>query len=157
MAEKSGYPRYVERDPRTTRAILDTIRGRIGLASGDAHLEEMKLTQRDFSRLKKIMLIACGTSWHAALVGKYILEELTRLPVEVDISSEFRYRDPLLEPNHLVVAITQSGETADTLAAIKLAKSKRAKTVAISNVVGSAVTRMVHGMILRMPVGVGVA
>jgi glucosamine--fructose-6-phosphate aminotransferase (isomerizing) len=93
------------------------------------------------------MLIACGTSWHAALVGKYLLEELTRLPVEVDISSEFRYRDPLLEPNHLVVAITQSGETADTLAAIKLAKTKKCKTVAITNVVGSSVTRMVHGVI----------
>jgi glucosamine--fructose-6-phosphate aminotransferase (isomerizing) len=93
------------------------------------------------------MLVACGTSWHAALVGKYLLEELTHLPVEVDISSEFRYRDPLLESNHLVVAITQSGETADTLAAVKLAKSKESKALAISNVVGSSVTRMVKGVI----------
>ena len=148
MAEKSGYPHFMLKEiHEQPRAILDTIRGRIGLDSGDVHLEELKLTQKDFGGLKKIMLIACGTSWHAALVGKYVLEELTGLPAEVDISSEFRYRDPLLKPDHLVVAITQSGETADTLAAIKLAKTKKSRTVAITNVVGSSVTRMVHGVI----------
>lgn len=148
MAEKGGYPHFMLKEiHEQPRAILDTIRGRIGFDSGDVHLEELKLTQRDFNRLQKVMLVACGTSWHAALVGKYLLEELTQLPVEVDISSEFRYRDPLLEENHLVVAITQSGETADTLAAVKLAKSKKSKALAISNVVGSSVTRMVHGVI----------
>jgi glucosamine--fructose-6-phosphate aminotransferase (isomerizing) len=148
MAEKSGYSHFMLKEiHEQPRAILDTIRGRIALDSGEVHLEELKLAQKDFDRLKKIMLIACGTSWHAALVGKYVLEELTGLPVEVDISSEFRYRDPLLEPNHLVVAITQSGETADTLAAIKLAKTKKSKTAAITNVVGSSVTRMVNGVI----------
>jgi len=148
MAEKGGYPHFMLKEiHEQPRAILDTIRGRTGLDSGDVHLEELKLTRRDFSRLQKIMLVACGTSWHAALVGKYLLEEITRLPVEVDISSEFRYRDPLLEANHLVVAITQSGETADTLAAVKLAKHKKSKVFAISNVVGSSVTRMVQGVI----------
>jgi len=148
MAEKGGYPHFMLKEiHEQPRAILDTIRGRTGLDSGDVHLEELKLTRRDFSGLQKIMLVACGTSWHAALVGKYLLEEITRLPVEVDISSEFRYRDPLLEANHLVVAITQSGETADTLAAVKLAKHKKSKVFAISNVVGSSVTRMVQGVI----------
>jgi len=148
MAEKAGYPHFMLKEiHEQPRAILDTIRGRIGFDSGDVHLEELKLAQRDFNRLQKIMLVACGTSWHAALVGKYLLEELTQLPVEVDISSEFRYRDPLLKSNHLVVAITQSGETADTLAALKLAKSKKSRALAISNVVGSSVTRMVHGVV----------
>ncbi len=127
------------------RVIEDTLRGRIAKAAGDVILDEVKLSEDQVKGLKKVVLLACGTSWHAALVGKFLIEDLARIPVEVDIASEYRYRDPLIGAGDLVVGISQSGETADTLAAMRLAKQKGAAVLAICNVVGSTMTREAHG------------
>ncbi len=133
--------------------IRNTIRGRI-------KNNRIKLTLNgiDFNQIRRIILTACGTSWHSALIGKYLIENFTRIPVEVDYASEFRYRNPILSQNDLVVAISQSGETADTLAAIREAKSKNAKTIGIVNVVGSTITREVDsGIYLHAGPETGVA
>src|SRR3989304_2029905 len=119
--------------------VKETMRGR--LVDGKLNFDELDLTPEQIKSLKKVQIIACGTSYHAALIGKQVIEKWARIPVEVDFSSEYRYRDPLVEDNCLFVAITQSGETIDTLAAIREAKSKGAKIVAITNVVGSTVAR----------------
>ncbi len=123
------------------RAIMDTIRGRFSLEKGDVNLEEFSMKANELKNLKKIFLVACGTSWHAALVGKYILEEIAKIPSEVDIASEFRYRNPIIPEGSLVIVITQSGETADTLAAQREAKKCGAKILSICNVVGSTSSR----------------
>jgi glucosamine--fructose-6-phosphate aminotransferase (isomerizing) len=124
------------------RAVRDTLLGRYSLDTGRLHLEEIDLDESFFKKLRKVTLIACGTSWHAALVGKFLIEDVARLPVEVDVASEFRYREPILSKDDLVVGISQSGETADTLAALKAARDEGASTLAICNVLGSMATRI---------------
>ena len=146
MAEKGGYRHFMLTEiHEQPRAIQDTIAGRISLDSGRVFLDEANLPEQVFTTLDRIHIVACGTSWHAGLVGKYLLEEMARIPVEVDYGSEFRYRDPILDNRSLVIAISQSGETADTLAAVREAKTKGAKVLAICNVVGSMLSRESDG------------
>jgi glucosamine--fructose-6-phosphate aminotransferase (isomerizing) len=146
MAERGGYPHFMLKEiHEQPRAIQDTIVGRISLDSGHVFLNEANLPEEVLAAIDRVHIVACGTSWHSALVGKFLLEELARIPVEVDYGSEFRYRDPLLDQRSLVVAISQSGETADTLAAVREAKAKNARILAICNVVGSMLTRESHG------------
>src|SRR5213593_4393638 len=129
------------------RAVRDTTLGRVGQESGRIFLDEMDITPAEFRSFRQVKIVACGTSWHAALAGKFMIEKLARLPVEVDYGSEFRYRDPILGEDTLTVVISQSGETADTLAAQREAKQKGSKTLAICNVVGSMITREAAGTI----------
>jgi glucosamine--fructose-6-phosphate aminotransferase (isomerizing) len=129
------------------RAVKDTTLGRVGQESGRIFLDEMDISPRKFKEFKQIRIVACGTSWHAALAGKFMIEKLARIPVEVDYGSEFRYRDPIISDEILTVVISQSGETADTIAAQREAKSKGSKTLAICNVVGSMITREASGSI----------
>ena len=146
MAERGGYPHFMLKEiHEQPRAIQDTIVGRISLDTGHVFLNEANLSEEVLGAIDRVHIVACGTSWHSALVGKFLLEELARIPVEVDYGSEFRYRDPLLDQRSLVVAISQSGETADTLAAVREAKTKNARILAICNVVGSMLTRESHG------------
>ncbi|MEK6679024.1 MAG: glutamine--fructose-6-phosphate transaminase (isomerizing) [Nitrospirota bacterium] len=148
MAEKGGYKHFMLKEiHEQPRAIMDTIRGRISQETGSVYLDEMKLSESEIKGLKKVIIVACGTSWHAGLVGKFMIEELVRLPVEVDIASEFRYRDPIVDKDVLFIAISQSGETADTLAALREAKKKGARIVSICNVVGSTITRESNGIV----------
>jgi glucosamine--fructose-6-phosphate aminotransferase (isomerizing) len=149
MAEKGGYKHFMLKEIfEQPRAVRDTMIGRVGQESGRIFLEEMDITAEEFRQFREIKIVACGTSWHAALAGKFMIEKLARIPVEVDYGSEFRYRDPILGPDTLTVVISQSGETADTLAALREAKRKGSKTVAICNVVGSMVTREAAGTII---------
>ena len=146
MAEKGGYRHFMLKEiHEQPRAIQDTIAGRISLDSNRVFLDEANFSEEVFTALDRIHIVACGTSWHAGLVGKYLLEEMARIPVEVDYGSEFRYRDPILDNRSLVIAISQSGETADTLAAVREAKAKGAKVLAICNVVGSMLSRESDG------------
>ena len=128
--------------------MRDTLLGRISQDTGKIFLEEMKISEREFREFRQVKIVACGTSWHAGLAGKFMIERLARLPVEVDYGSEFRYRDPIVEDRTLTVCISQSGETADTLAAQREAKQKGSPTIAICNVMGSMVTREAAGTIL---------
>jgi glucosamine--fructose-6-phosphate aminotransferase (isomerizing) len=130
------------------RAVRDTLLGRIGLEEGEVHLEELGKAAAELKRAKRVLLLACGTSWHAALVGKYLLEQVAQVPAEVDYGSEFRYRTPIVGPETLAVAISQSGETADTLAAFREAKRLGALPIAICNVQGSMLTREAEGTLL---------
>jgi glucosamine--fructose-6-phosphate aminotransferase (isomerizing) len=149
MAEKGGYKHFMLKEiHEQPRAIRDTLSGRFSLESGHIYLDEMGIPDADFRSFRKVNLIACGTSWHAALVGKFMIERIARIPVEVDTSSEFRYRDPIVDGNVLTVVISQSGETADTLAAQREAASRGSKSLAICNVVGSMMTRQADGVIL---------
>jgi glucosamine--fructose-6-phosphate aminotransferase (isomerizing) len=142
MAEKGGYRHFMLKEIyEQPRAIADTIRGRVFPEKGEVAIEEFGLTPDIISAIDKIFIIACGTSYHAALVGKYIIEDMARIPVEVDIASEFRYRQPIISRNSLFVAITQSGETADTLAAMREARGRGAKALSICNVIGSTASR----------------
>ncbi|HXX58033.1 MAG TPA: glutamine--fructose-6-phosphate transaminase (isomerizing) [Thermodesulfovibrionales bacterium] len=142
MAEKGGYKHFMLKEIyEQPRAIADTLRGRFSAERGEVNLEEFGLTEDDLKAIGKIFIVACGTSWHAALVGKYTIENIARVPVEVDVASEFRYRNPLIKPGDLLIAITQSGETADTLAAQKEARKIGAKVLSICNVVGSSSVR----------------
>ncbi len=148
MAEKGGYKHFMLKEiHEQPRSIMDTIRGRASIEDGAIHLEEIGLSSEDLKGVRRVYIIACGTSWHASLVGKFMMEELIRIPVEVDIASEFRYRNPIIEKNSLFVAVTQSGETADTLAALREAKSKGARTISICNVVGSTAARDADGIL----------
>ncbi len=148
MAEKAGFKHFMLKEIyEQPRAIRDTLLGRVSEESGRIFLDEMEISEQDFRACKKLHLVACGTSWHAALVGKFMIEKLARLPVEVDIASEFRYRDPILDKDHLVMVISQSGETADTLAAQREARRQGVKTLAICNVVGSMIAREAQGII----------
>ena len=145
-AEKSGYEDFMLKEIfEQPYGVKETMRGR--LVDGKLNFDELDMTPEQIRSLKKVQIIACGTSSHAALIGKQVIEKWARIPVEVDFSSEYRYRDPLVEDNSLFVAITQSGETIDTLAAIGEAKSKGAKIVAITNVVGSTVARESNSVI----------
>lgn len=142
MAEKSGFKHFMLKEIyEQPRAIADTLRGRLSAEAGLVHLEEFGLDATTVERIQKIFIVACGTSFHAALIGKYVIEGLARIPVEVDIASEFRYRSPLIGSNDLMIVITQSGETADTLAAQREAKRLGATVLSICNVVGSTSSR----------------
>jgi glutamine---fructose-6-phosphate transaminase (isomerizing) len=148
MAEKGGYKHFMLKEIfEQPRAIRDTTLGRVGQESGRVFLDEMDITPKEFAAFKEVKIIACGTSWHSALAGKFMIEKLARIPVEVDYGSEFRYRDPIVSSDVLTVVISQSGETADTLAAQREAKQKGSKTLAICNVVGSMITREASGSI----------
>lgn len=147
-AEKSGYEDFMLKEIfEQPLAIKETIRGRVD-KDGKIALPELELSEEEMRRLNKIYIVACGTSFHAGMVAKYVMEHWCRIPVEIDIASEYRYRDPIIDPDSLVVAITQSGETADTLAGVRDAKLKGGKVVAITNVIGSTVTRDSDGCIL---------
>jgi glucosamine--fructose-6-phosphate aminotransferase (isomerizing) len=128
-------------------AIRETVLGRVSVETGEVFLHEMNLDAKALRGVDRVVILACGTSWHAGLVGKFLIEELARLPVEVDYSSEFRYRHPIVDAKTLAVAITQSGETADTLGALREAKRLGARSIAICNVVGSMVTREAEGTV----------
>jgi glutamine---fructose-6-phosphate transaminase (isomerizing) len=149
QAEKGGYRHFMLKEiHEQPRAVRDTLLGRIGLEEGEVHLEELGAAADELRRTERVTLLACGTSWHAALVGKYILEQVARVPAEVDYGSEFRYRTPLISGSTLAVAITQSGETADTLAAFREARRLGALPIAICNVQGSQVTREAAGTLM---------
>ncbi len=148
MAEKAGFKHFMLKEiHEQPSAITDTILGRINPERDGVVLPELNISDDDLAALTKVSIVACGTSWHAALVGKYMIESMCRLPVEVDIASEYRYRDPLVEAGHLVILITQSGETADTLAAMKEARDKGARVLTICNVVGSSAARAADGVV----------
>jgi glucosamine--fructose-6-phosphate aminotransferase (isomerizing) len=148
MAEKAGYKHFMLKEIfEQPTAARETILGRVSQDSGRVFLEEMKITEAQLRAVQKVTMLACGTSWHAGLVGKFMLEKLARIPVEVDYGSEYRYRSPIVGPNTLAVVITQSGETADTLAALREAKREGASSIAICNVVGSMATRETDGTI----------
>ncbi|HXE74942.1 MAG TPA: glutamine--fructose-6-phosphate transaminase (isomerizing) [Candidatus Xenobia bacterium] len=146
QAEKSGFKHFMQKEIfEQPRAVRDTLLGRVSRESGRVFLgEEVDLSEADFAGFNEAKIVACGTSWHAALVGKYMIERLARLPVEVDYGSEYRYRDPIIDEKTLTVVISQSGETADTIAAQREAKAHGSKTLAISNVVGSMIPREAH-------------
>jgi glutamine---fructose-6-phosphate transaminase (isomerizing) len=159
MAEKGGYPHFMLKEIfEQPRCIQETISGRISQESGQIVLDEANLPDDFIVRMERIHIVACGTSWHAALVGKFLIEELARIPVEIDYGSEFRYRNPLVDRNSLVIAISQSGETADTLAAVREAKMKKARILSICNVVGSMLSRESDGTLyIRSGPEIGVA
>jgi glucosamine--fructose-6-phosphate aminotransferase (isomerizing) len=147
-AEKGGYPHFMLKEIfEQPQAIRDTMRGRYTFETGEADLPDIGLTDEQFAQIGRIWIVACGTSWHAGLVGKYLIEEMVRTPVQVDIGSEFRYRNPLVEKDDLFVTISQSGETADTLAAAREATQRGARVVSIVNVVGSTLARESDGVL----------
>jgi glucosamine--fructose-6-phosphate aminotransferase (isomerizing) len=148
MAEKAGYKHFMLKEIfEQPTAVRETVLGRVSQDTGRVFLEEMQIEEHTLRAVSRVAILACGTSWHAALVGKYLIERLARVAVEVDYGSEYRYRDPIVAPNTLAVVITQSGETADTLAALREAKRHGAATLAICNVVGSMATREADGTI----------
>ncbi len=142
MAEKGGHKHFMHKEIwEQPRALADTLRGRVLLSEGDVFFEGWTLGPEEVKALSRITLLACGTSWHSGLAGRSMIESLARIPVEVELASEFRYRDPLIDPGQLAIAISQSGETLDTLCALREAKARGARTIALCNVVGSAMTR----------------
>ena len=148
MAEKGGFKHFMLKEIyEQPRAVRDTTLGRVSQDTGHVFLSEMQISDAEFRAAKKINILACGTSWHAGHAGKFMIETLARIPVEVDYASEWRYRDPIVERETITLVISQSGETADTIAAQREAKSKGSKTVAICNVVGSMITREAEGTI----------
>jgi glucosamine--fructose-6-phosphate aminotransferase (isomerizing) len=158
-AERGGYPHFMLKEIyEQPEAVAATIRDRVNPETGLVRLAEVALTAEELRRLRRIVLVACGTSWHAALVGKYLLEEWTDLPCEVDVASEFRYRHLLVNDRTLVIPISQSGETADTLAALREARRRKARVISICNVVGSSVARESDGVLYtRAGIEIGVA
>jgi glutamine---fructose-6-phosphate transaminase (isomerizing) len=149
MAEKGGFKHFMLKEIyEQPRAVRDTVQGRVSLDTGRVYLDEMNITPQEFKSFDRVMVAACGTSWHAGLAGKYMLEQLARVPVEVDYASEFRYRDPVIDERTLLLVISQSGETADTIAALREAKERGAKILSICNVQGSMITRESDGTIL---------
>ena len=149
LAEKGGFKHYMLKEIyEQPRAVRDTVQGRVSQTTGRVYLDEMEISEAEFRQFTSIKAIACGTSLHAAMAGKYMLEVLARMPVEIDYASEFRYRDPILDDKTLVIAISQSGETADTIAAVRESKEKGAKILSICNVQGSMLTRESHGTVL---------
>jgi len=144
--EKGGYDHFMLKEIyEQPRSVKDSMRGRLIASEGKVQLGGIVDYEGKFKNAKRIIFIACGTSWHAGLVGEYLFEEFARIPVEVEYASEFRYRNPIIYPDDIVIAISQSGETADTLAAIELAKSKGATIIGVCNVVGSSIPRASHG------------
>ena len=159
-AEKNGHKHFMHKEIfEQPRAVADTIRGRASLEQGDVVLDGVELPEAYARSLERVVVVACGTSWHAGLSGRLMIESLARLPCEVELASEFRNRDPLVHERTLCLAISQSGETADTLAAVKVAKARGAKAYAICNVVGSAISRECDGGTLLTRAGpeIGVA
>ena len=156
-AEKGGYETFMLKEiHEQPEAVRETISGR--LAGGRVELGEIGLTDDELRQLKRVVIVACGTSYHAGLVGRYAIEEWARVPVEIDIASEYRYRNPVVGAGDLVIGISQSGETADTLAAMRLARSRGAKVLAITNVMGSQATRDSDGVVFtRAGLEIGVA
>jgi glutamine---fructose-6-phosphate transaminase (isomerizing) len=150
MAEKGGFKHFMLKEIyEQPRSVRDTVQGRVSLDTGRVFLDEMaNITEADFKRFSSIKIAACGTSWHAGLAGKYMIEQLARIPVEVDYASEFRYRDPVMNDDTLLLVISQSGETADTIAALREAKELGSKVLAICNVQGSMIVREADGTIL---------
>jgi glucosamine--fructose-6-phosphate aminotransferase (isomerizing) len=150
MAEKGGFKHFMLKEIyEQPRSVRDTVQGRISLDSGQVFLDEMSnITEADFKQFTSIKIAACGTSWHAGLAGKYMIEQLARVPVDVDYASEFRYRSPVMDENTLLLVISQSGETADTIAALREAKELGSKVLAICNVQGSMIVREADGTIL---------
>ena len=147
-AQKGGYPHFMLKEIHDQpRALSDTFRGRIALRDGQVSLEDIKLSASAVKQIKRIHLVACGTAWHACLVGKFLLEEIAGIPAEVDYGSEFRYRSPLMDPKSILLMVSQSGETADTLAATDIAKAKKAKILSICNVIDSSIPRKSHGVL----------
>src|SRR5688500_11562376 len=128
-------------------AVKETVLGRASIESGQVFLQEIQIPDQVIRDIERVVILACGTSWHSALVGKFLIESIARVPVEVDYGSEYRYRDPIVGPHTLAIVITQSGETADTLAALREAKKKGAASIAICNVVGSMATREAQGTV----------
>ena len=148
MAEKEGYDHFMLKEIfEQPRAVTDTIRGRVVEETGDVILDDLSISANELSSFDRILLIACGTSWHAALVGKFLIEDFCKVPTEVDIGSEFRYRTPLVGKNSLIISISQSGETADTLAAMRLGKEMGAKVISICNVLESSIPRVSDNVI----------
>ncbi|MCC6372613.1 MAG: glutamine--fructose-6-phosphate transaminase (isomerizing) [Bacteroidia bacterium] len=144
--EKGGYDHFMLKEIyEQPRSVMDSMRGRLNAHEGEIKMGGIVDHEKKFEKAKRIIFVACGTSWHAGLVGEYLFEELARVPVEVEYASEFRYRNPIIYPDDIVIAISQSGETADTLAAIELAKSKGATVLGVCNVVGSSIARATHG------------
>jgi glucosamine--fructose-6-phosphate aminotransferase (isomerizing) len=157
--EKAGYDYFmlkeIHQQPDT---ILDCMRGRINVEDGWVHLRGVEEYESRFKNVKKLTIVSCGTSWHAGLIGEYLIEDLVRLPVEVEYASEFRYRNPIVGPEDVVIALSQSGETADTLAALELSKDKWAVTYGIVNAVGSSIARTTHaGSYIHAGPEIGVA
>jgi glutamine---fructose-6-phosphate transaminase (isomerizing) len=150
MAEKGGFKHFMLKEIyEQPRSVRDTVQGRVSLDTGRVFLDEMaNITESDFKRFTSIKIAACGTSWHAGLAGKYMIEQLARIPVDVDYASEFRYRDPVMDEKTLLLVISQSGETADTIAALREAKELGARVLAICNVQGSMIVREADGTIL---------
>jgi glucosamine--fructose-6-phosphate aminotransferase (isomerizing) len=150
MAEKGGFKHFMLKEIyEQPRSVRETVQGRISLDTGQVFLDEMKnITEADFKRFTSIKIAACGTSWHAGLAGKYMIEQLARMPVDIDYASEFRYRSPVMDEDTLLLVISQSGETADTIAALREAKELGAKVLAICNVQGSMIVREADGTIL---------
>jgi glucosamine--fructose-6-phosphate aminotransferase (isomerizing) len=146
-AEKGGFKHFMLKEIfEQPRAIVDTVRGRVSLDEGRVFLKESGLSAKTLKEIRRICIVACGTSYHAALVGKFMIEALTRIPTEVDLGSEFRYRDPIVGPHELLLAISQSGETTDTLAAFREGKRKGMRTLSICNVVDSSLARESDGV-----------
>src|SRR5438132_6240208 len=147
-AEKSGYPHFMLKEIfEQPEAVRNTMRERVDPEGLDIRIPELGLRDRELAGLNRLCFVACGTSWHAGLVGKYLVEAFARLPVEVDIASEFRYRRPVVDSRVLTVPISQSGETADTLAALRVAREHGSRAVAICNVVGSSLAREADGVV----------
>lgn len=143
--EKGGFPHFMLKEIyEQPRSIKDSLRGRVNASKGIVALGGIIDYEQKFLKARRIIIVACGTSWHAGLVGEYLFEELARIPVEVEYASEFRYRNPVIYEDDIVIAVSQSGETADTLAAVELAKSKGATIIGICNVVGSSIPRATH-------------
>lgn len=148
-AEKGGFKHFMLKEIyEQPRAVRDTVRGRVSLDTGKIYLDPMNISEDDFKNITSITVAACGTSWHAGIAGKYMLEQLARVPVEVDYASEFRYRNPVLDENTLLIVISQSGETADTIAAMREARAAGCKVLAVCNVQGSMIHREADGTIL---------
>ena len=148
MAEKGGFKHFMLKEIfEQPRAIIDTFRGRVDEEQGRVFLDGCSFTPAEIRRIEKIVIVACGTSWHAATVGKFMIEDLCRIPVGVDFGSEFRYRNPLVDSSTLIILISQSGETADTLAGLREGLKKKARVVSICNVVGSSMVRQSHGVL----------
>jgi glucosamine--fructose-6-phosphate aminotransferase (isomerizing) len=150
MAEKGGFKHFMLKEIyEQPRSVRDTVQGRISLDTGHVFLDEMSnITEADFKRFTSIKIAACGTSWHAGLAGKYMIEQLARIPVDVDYASEFRYRSPVMDEDSLLLVISQSGETADTIAALREAKELGSRVLSICNVQGSMIVREADGTIL---------
>jgi glutamine---fructose-6-phosphate transaminase (isomerizing) len=147
-ARKGGYPHFMLKEIHDQpRALADTFRGRIALKDGSVALENIKFKTSEAKAIKRIHLVACGTAWHACLVGKFLLEEIAGIPAEVDYGSEFRYRSPLMDPKSVLLMVSQSGETADTLAAVDIALARKAKILSICNVIDASIPRKSHGVL----------